>query len=60
MEAVSGWLDDNQQFAEIAAADQQPQIFDLFRHPLPQKAKPLIFSRKIRGSSLQNWWSRGI
>ncbi len=59
MEAVSGWLDDNQQFAEIAAADQQPQIFDLFRHPLPQKAKPLIFSRKIRGSSLQNWWSRG-
>ncbi|WP_313308429.1 hypothetical protein [Stutzerimonas nitrititolerans] len=46
-------------FAEIAAADQQPQTFDLFRHPLPQKAKPLIFSRKIRGSSLQNWWSRG-
>ncbi|WP_158601296.1 hypothetical protein [Stutzerimonas nitrititolerans] len=44
-------------FAEIAAADQQPQTFDLFRHPLPQKAKPLIFSRKIRGSSLQNWWA---
>ncbi|MHB0825667.1 hypothetical protein ACYCFL_08525 [Stutzerimonas nitrititolerans] len=39
MEAVSGWLDDNQQFAEIAAADQQPLTFDLVRHPLLQKAK---------------------
>jgi len=26
-------------FAEIAAADQQPLTFDLVRHPLLQKAK---------------------
>lgn len=43
-------------FAKIAAAAQQAQTF---ASRYSRKQKPLIFSRKIRGSSLQNWWSRG-
>lgn len=36
-----------------------PKLRHFFDIVHPRKQKPLKFSRKIRGLSASNWWSRG-